>query len=905
MDVKTWTTISRLLDDALDVPPGERESWLSGLGADYAALLPDLRALLDRAASMDEAAFLDTLPKVAATDADSHVPGAGAGDSRAGTAIGPYTLVRPIASGGQGAVWLAERTDGLVKRPVALKLPHGLAYRPGLAERMAREREILASLNHPHIARLYDAGVSAESEPYLALEYVEGSPIDQHCRDRGLAVHDRVRLFLQVVRAVAYAHGQLVIHRDLKPSNILVTTDGYVRMLDFGIAKLLATDAPADSTLTTDAGRALTLPYASPEQVLHEPLGVASDVYSLGTVLYELLTGVRPHKPARASAAALEEAILGGDIPRPSEVVPHTTARKAMVGDLETVVLKALKRSPAERYVTADAFADDLERALDGRPVLAQPDTRTYRARRFVGRHRGSVTTAAAALLAVLAGAGVAIWQARVARAERDAALVQQARAEASSGFLDSLLQQAGGRSVSATTLLDRGTEQLDRAQGIDASVLPFLRYEVSKHYMRFNQTDRELALLATVAGDARRVGDFDLLAAAECSSASAIVSQNADRAATHLTAGEAALERAGAPSLVARSDCVRARARVLSFTGKVDEGIQLVERSLPEFPPTRASLWSRHGILRIELHTMYARAGRYAESLRLAEEVLADMRFKGMTGTLNEFSQLGNVAANLMRVGEVRQALAAYRELVAWLDRGAFTIEPLGVLTGAAGAELRAGEPAAALRLAQRAYEGGSGAGNRRVTAASELLLAQALVANGRGAESRARLDRAEAFWAANPRGNDRQLGAASLTRARLLAADGRVAEARALAAAALAALGYPGRTASPGLDDALRVSAHLHLQSGDPRTAAEHASAALALARRAAREERRSADVGESSLLRAQAYDALGRRTEALADASLAADALGESLGPDHALTAQATTLARVLATPSDVRR
>jgi len=516
MDAVTWTTVSRLLDEALDLPPDARPAWLERLPAEYDGVKPRLASLLTDAASMDKASFLATLPKFGPVDV--------AGDSaasRQGALVGPYRLQRIIASGGQGSVWLAERADGLLARPVAIKLPHGLAFRPGLAERMARERDILAGLAHPHIARLYDAGVTAEGEPFLALEYVEGVPIDRHAAERQLDTAARVGLFRQVIAAVAFAHGRLVIHRDLKPSNILVTAEGGVRLLDFGIAKLLGDEA-IDSTLTREAGRAMTLAYASPEQVGQQTLGVASDVYSLGVVLFELLTGSRPYALARESAAALEDAVLSQE-PRKASDVASGPARRALAGDLDTILAKALKKDPAARYATAEAFGDDLVRWLDGRPVVAQPDARAYRLRKFVVRHRVGVAAAAASLAAILAGAGVAVWQAQVARAERDLAVQQRARAQASSGFLQSLLQQAGSKPLTVTELLDRGTAQLNAATGMDPGVLAFLQYEISTHYLRFNHTERQVALLTRSAASAHQAGDPELIALAQCGAAWAL----------------------------------------------------------------------------------------------------------------------------------------------------------------------------------------------------------------------------------------------------------------------------------------------------------------------------------------------------------------------------------------------
>src|SRR6185436_14101596 len=334
---------------------------------------------------------------------------AGAAGHAPGDLVGPYRLVRELGAGGMGAVWLAERADGLIQRSIALKLPHLVTPRRAeLAERMAREREILAALDHRNIAKLFDAGLTAEGQPYLALEYVEGVPIDQYVRGAGdaaaLPLEQRLRLFLQVAHAVAYAHGKLVVHRDLKPANILVTANGGVRLLDFGIAKLLDDGEARATQLTRLSGGAFTPEYASPEQILGEPLTVASDVYSLGVVLYELLTGTRPYRLKRDSLGALEEAILQAAPARPSEIAPPEL-RKALRGDLDTIVPKALKKNPAQRYATVNAFAEDLACYLQDRPVQARPDSSTYVLRKFVARNRLAVGASAATLLVIVASA--------------------------------------------------------------------------------------------------------------------------------------------------------------------------------------------------------------------------------------------------------------------------------------------------------------------------------------------------------------------------------------------------------------------------------------------------------------------------------------------------------------------
>ncbi|MEO8080371.1 MAG: serine/threonine-protein kinase [Caldimonas sp.] len=411
LDAPSWHRLRDLLDEGLTRPPPARAAWLQGLGPHDAEFVPRLKALL----AHDEAgvALAESLPRV---ETGSFAPAVPMPDR-----VGPYRLIRELGRGGMGSVWLAERSDMLTGRSVALKLPHGSWRLPRLAERLEREREILATLSHPNIARLYDAGVADDGQPWLALEVVEGEGIDAWVARCAPKLPERLRLFGQVAQAVAYAHGQLVVHRDLKPANILVTADQQAKLLDFGIAKLLEGGIAEATALTREAGRAFTPEYASPEQVRGDALGTASDIYSLGVVLYELLTGLRPPRAASGLPPA-----------RPSEAARQPALR----GDLDAIVLKALEPQPAARYATAQALADDIERHLHGQPVLARPANAGYLLRRFAMRHAWAAGATTAALLAVLGGAGAALWQAQLARAEAR-------RAEAVTAFMADVLREA------------------------------------------------------------------------------------------------------------------------------------------------------------------------------------------------------------------------------------------------------------------------------------------------------------------------------------------------------------------------------------------------------------------------------------------------------------------------------
>ncbi|WP_067270890.1 serine/threonine-protein kinase [Mitsuaria sp. 7] len=492
-----WPAISALLDEALNLSPTSRKAWLEGLIGEHAAHRETLRMLLAHQAEVETDDFLDTLPRLfpAEGPADTPLPFDGL---LPGSSVGAYRLITEIGRGGMGTVWLAERADGLMNRRVALKLPR-IVWGGSLAERMDREREILGTLEHEHIARLYDAGVDAQGRPFLAMEHVDGLPIDAYCRAHALSVRERVALLLQVMAAVGHAHSRLVVHRDLKPSNILVTPDGSVKLLDFGIAKLLEGDSTERTALTELSGRALTLDYASPEQIRGDPLGTPSDVYSMGVVAYEVLAGARPYRLKRGSAAELEEVIAAAEIPLASSIgsaagaigvtgssgpsgttgasgagTPDASAdralRRQLRGDLDAILNHALKKSPTDRYPTMEAFAQDLRRWMDGEPVQARPDGLAYRMAKLVRRHRLPVTAGAIATLALIGGASVALWQAHQAGLQTQRAQAEAATARAVQGFLEGVFRAntadqadpAKARDTTARELLDRGADRIN-----------------------------------------------------------------------------------------------------------------------------------------------------------------------------------------------------------------------------------------------------------------------------------------------------------------------------------------------------------------------------------------------------------------------------------------------------------
>jgi serine/threonine-protein kinase len=441
-----WPRFSARLDELLALPDAERSAWLAALPAADADLRDGLSEVLRSLPGAGEG-FLDGVPPLP--------PAPPAGGPVAGAVVGPYRLLGELGRGGMGVVWRAARADGAFAREVALKLPHAHLLAGAVRERFDRERDILAALDHPHIARFYDAGLAADGQPYLALEVVDGRPITDWCREQALPMPARLALFAQVADAVSHAHGQFIAHRDLKPANVLVTADGQVKLLDFGIAKLLAGEdgdgAPTDSTALTRAQGLLATPrYAAPEQLAGGPVSVATDVYALGLMLYELLTDQPPPPP-------------GQHVPPPSRTAPDPARRKALRGDLDAIVDRALQPRPPDRYASVAALADDLQRHAEHRPIQARHLGAWSLTWRYVRRHRVPVAMGSALVLALLAGSAGIAWQAHEARA-------QARRAEGVKDFLLGVFSAAdprlaGGKpdgQTTAKTLLDRAAARID-----------------------------------------------------------------------------------------------------------------------------------------------------------------------------------------------------------------------------------------------------------------------------------------------------------------------------------------------------------------------------------------------------------------------------------------------------------
>jgi eukaryotic-like serine/threonine-protein kinase len=486
MTPERWQQVKDLLASALDVAPSDRSTHLDQVCAGDLSLRDEVESLLAISQEAD-AEVLNSPAVTAFADVDT------ATNARVGHWIGPYQIVEEIGVGGMGEVYRAVRADDQYRKQVAIKLVRAGQDSAFVVSRFKNERQVLANLDHPNIAHLLDGGTTKEGVPYFVMEVIEGQPIDQYCDNQKLSTTARLNLFLQVCSAVQYAHQRLIIHRDLKPSNILVTSDGTPKLLDFGIAKMLDPNAVAGAPEPTmSMFRMLTPGYASPEQIKGEEITTASDVYSLGVLLFEMLTGHRPYQTSGRAPHEVSQAICEFQPERPSTAVRRTQTQdasgkpvevsplpvsevregsaeklsKRLRGDLDNIVLMALRKEPNRRYASVEQFATDIRHHLENLPVRASKDTLRYRATKFVRRHKVGVVATAAVVLTLLAGMAITIHEARVARAERTRAerRFNDVRKLANSLLFeihDSIVDLPGSTQARAL-LVKRGLEYLD-----------------------------------------------------------------------------------------------------------------------------------------------------------------------------------------------------------------------------------------------------------------------------------------------------------------------------------------------------------------------------------------------------------------------------------------------------------
>jgi tetratricopeptide (TPR) repeat protein len=903
IDKTLWNQIAPYLDQALELEPVALERWLAGVSEKQPTLANLVRRRLAELEELNAQGFMCEPPDGSADLASADpVP-------LAGTKIGGYTIDRHLGSGGMGEVWLAARSDGLFEGRCAIKFFHGTAGHGRLADRFRREGRLLARLTHPHIGRLLDAGIAGDGRQFLLLEYVDGECIDRYCEAQGLGIDARVRLFLDVVSAVAYAHSQLIIHRDLKPSNVLVTRDGVVKLLDFGIAELLTDDEVSSNPAARAADIAFTPEYAAPEQVLGKVPSTQTDVYQLGMLLYVLLTGRHPTSVSGSREERIKAA-LGRVVPRASDAASHSAHGK-LRGDLDAILSTALHPDPAERYPTAAALSEDLTRYLDREPVNARRGAALYLAQKFFARHWRAALAAGFVAMTFVAAFVLTTLQLRETRQQRELAVASAQRAEASKDFFRLVLSelQLRGEPLTTKALIERSSTLLRTRYADHPAFVSEMLIELAHGAIDMMELNAALSLLTDANDIARARSDNRLLADSECIM-SRLYTQNGrpDEAARHLTRGTEALGKMPSPDLDARVQCMYAQADIHARSGNRRSAVEVERHARSMLEAAGETHGSLYPAILSALGSDLMDDGKVVESLSVFRLALDSHDRNGRAGTRVELIARQNVAAALYRLGEV---LAAYD-----------TLRP----TRDALLKLNSTEDVSAISVINA-----SGSANRLARHDRVLELLPAALARSEKEHDvyYFRLASAELARTRMRLGSPRAEVEASLDHLQAARIDGKPVmdpAAEVLVDSVRAELdlreGRP-RAADDRAEQLLRhltelkferprsrylafsLAAKTALAAGDPARAFEHARAALQIVEPIARAADTSADVGDALLIMGKALIAQGKPGDARALLERASKCLSNGYGADHPTTRDASQLSTRGAVVRDTTR
>ncbi len=656
-----------------------------------------------------------------------------------GRILSGYKVGHVVGSGGMGYVLHATRAEADFDRGAAIKVVEATHHTSEFAQRFRMEVQILAQLNHSCIAQLYDAGETEEGWPYLVMEYVDGKPIDEYCSDRNLSTKDRVSLLIDVIKAVQFAHAQLVVHRDLKPSNVLVDKGGKLKLLDFGIAKLL-NDTPEELSRVG----AMTPQYASPEQLLGQPISIATDIYQLGLLMAKVLGGGLP-----TQGETLTDAIQRAAESRP--VTLPSAQRQWLPGELVLVIEQCLRADPADRYRDANALLDDLQAYLSGYPVNAAGQNRGYRFRKFVRRNWGVVLSSVLALTALVSATIITSLQMVEANRQRDIAVYQQQRVQASSEFYSLLMEEMGSGSFTSVDLLDRGRELLQDQFGMGQPFMASVLFDVSRRYASMgglNEQDRELELLQEAEAIAREHEDDNMLAAILCAMARSNQLRDPETAANQITEGATLYRSLAAPTIETSMECLRAQADAEIKAGDADAALALLfeAQQLLDLHPAPGT--GVRGLLLHDIAFTYFYDGEPRKAIAYLDEVIELLESSGRGSTLAYQRIAANKAVSLVVLGQTPEALETFVDLTQRMQTSGFRGRGSAILLTQYGDLLMTvGRVDDAQAVYTQSLELAESAGDARIIAASNLGLAKVHLANKAYDVAREHLDAAEAY--------------------------------------------------------------------------------------------------------------------------------------------------------------
>jgi hypothetical protein len=875
-----WQSLSEHLDRVLDLSETQRAQYLTDL------------AWCDPEAAARVAQMLGTLSQNAFSDflmASPPHPGAEFVETTLiGRTVGAYVIDAQIGRGGMGSVWRAHRADGRFEGNVAVKFIHSAWMGGAVEQRFRLEGNVLGQLNHANIARLIDAGVLDDKLPFLVLEYVEGEPIDAYCTRQNLDVEARVTLFLAVLAAVGHAHSHLVVHRDIKPANIFVTRDGTVKLLDFGIAKLLG-DATNAAVLTQTSSTALTPQYAAPEQLLGEPVTTATDVYALGLVLYVLLTGRHPIAIETLSSAEFIRMAVTEDTPYASilATIPGIS-RRLLEGDLDNILSKALKKSSAERYASVDAFADDLRRYLTHEAVHARPDSAAYRIGKFVRRHRAGVAVSTIAAV-ILIGATVATYLQKVeADRQREEAQAAAQRADSSYRFLSQMVEEIGSEqgALSPTQILDRGMYLLDQQPDANSDSMVDKLRQMATFYADLYDTQKELEVFTRAETLARRLGYTEGLIAVECDLIDTeLTLDHRDNAQARLAEAQQLIAGLRRPAPRLRAMVEEQAAAIESANGHNEAAVTRAERALNLLRADQSADKLMFPAVLSRLSVYHDALGHAMEAHRYTELSIAAYDGIEGGGTMHRLTLLNNEAMDLINFGEVRAALAISTEVMRRLEaRGASRTVRVPFRVNYGGKLAAIGRYPEALITLDEAIADARDSKNLYWQQRGQFFRACALVHAGRYADARPALDDIEAAYRADAAKNQGTLQAIAICRAEWRLHTGDAVGAKTMLDGLLKEINYPAKNSSPLLRNALPVAAEIALAQNYFAAAQAYASAGALYAGGVARDPEQSADRGRSLVLLEYAQHGAGQDAAAVRTLKQAIPALSGGLGADH---------------------
>ncbi|MEM1435344.1 MAG: serine/threonine-protein kinase [Pseudomonadota bacterium] len=798
-----------------------------------------------------------------------------------GRVLSGYEVGEVVGVGGMGYVLLATRAEGDFDRVAAIKVVAATHDTSELAQRFRREVQIHANLNHASIAQLYDAGETEEGWPYLVMEYVDGRPIDEYCAHGDLGLEDRVRLLMDVADAVQFAHSRLVVHRDLKPSNVLVDSSGRLKLLDFGIAKLLG-----DGSENLTRAGAMTPRYASPEQLLGQPITVASDVYQLGLLMAEVLGGELP-TAEETLTEAIQRSAEGRLLTLPSSL------RQTLPAELVLIIEQCLRTEPADRYRDTNYLRDDLEAYLTGYPVSAAGQRSGYRLRKFVRRNWGGVLSATLTLLALVTATIVTAVQTVEAKRQRDIALYQQQRVEASNEFYSLLLEEMGDGSFTSIDLLDRGTALLDDQFGSGQPFMASVLFDVSKRYENLGERDQQRALLSEAERIARDYADDNQLAAVLCAMARTNRMADPELAAGQLADGLALYEALPAPSIETSMECLQAQSGAEVSAGNFEAALVplfAAKQLLDEHPAPGTRL---RGLLLDEIGYAYFYDGQTSEAIKYLDEGLQLLESSGRGNTRLYQRSAANKAVSLGVLGRAPEALAVFADLRERMQSSGFKDRGAAIhLVQHGDLLINVERPDEAAAIYAEGLEIAEAVGYSRITAALKLGLAKASIDQGAFAAAQQNLEAAGEFvFDGEPK--PLALGI-RIQQTRLQRLTGQLDLAADSINAVLTDLGYPDSRRRSGLISALLEGAEIYRQMKDYARARVFADALV----EGIEEQRNAASkpsliLGKSLLQRGQIRLEAGDRPGAEADLRAALPHLAYGLGAAHEKTMRARRL------------